>query len=213
METLKSMLVFINMLFMGLGILVVAVGAYLTQSTELNDTYGSGITDIGTGFIVLGAFTIILGVLGCIGTKSFNRKFLLAYCAMTFVILACEAGFATFAIENSNAGTVANLCVLRNSSATPIDPSTGEVVDCEKFQENELRLGSYLLWQRLWNDAQLYHEGMATVPNPYQSKKTQFEFLSRIQESSRCCGFGWVLRKCLVVYVPLEKNKAFQVGI
>lgn len=185
-ETMKGLLVCINTFFGAAGILVTVIGGMLVSNTEMIDTYGDGVVTIGTGFIILGVFTILTAMCGMCGVKSFNKKYLFGYCIVLGMILAIEVGFASYAINNANAGNVYNICVQKNNTATPIDPSTGLAVDCANFQKNDLRLGSYLLWQTLWNDAQLYDSDMIK----YKTKKTQYVFLQHLQESGRCCGFG-----------------------
>jgi hypothetical protein len=186
---MKSLLVCINTVFGLIGIVVCVCGGMLVSNQELIETYGDGIKDIGVGFIVLGVFTILTAMCGMCGVKSFNKKYMFGYCVVLAIILACELGFASHAVASSNAQDVYNLCVMKNTTDAPIDPATGQAIDCASFQGNDLRLGSYLLWQALWNDAQLYSDNGKDA-GKYSYKKTQYVFLQHIQESGRCCGFG-----------------------
>ena len=166
---MKSLLVCINTVFGLIGIVVCVCGGMLVSNQELIETYGDGIKDIGVGFIVLGVFTILTAMCGMCGVKSFNKKYMFGYCVVLAIILACELGFASHAVASSNAQDVYNLCVMKvfmfldskilfchllfalmqNTTDAPIDPATGQAIDCASFQGNDLRLGSYLLWQAL----------------------------------------------------------------
>jgi hypothetical protein len=187
--------------------MVAVIGGMLLTNTELIDTYGEGIGTIGTAFLILGIFTVLTAMCGMCGVKSFNKKYLAGYCVILAIILGVEIGMASYAIQNARAETVYNLCVQKNTTMMPIDPATGEAVDCTSFQSNDLRLGSYLLWQTLWNDAQLYSDDPVT----YKQKKTQYVFLQHLQESGRCCGFGKPI-EFDDVSVCKPSNKKWDVG-
>jgi len=77
---------------------------------------------------------------------------------ITFILLMCELGFAIDVIETTSSADVYNVCMKADTPAVAIDPATGKTFDCTGFATNTFRLGSYLVWQFLWNEGQLHYE-------------------------------------------------------
>lgn len=200
-STMKYLLFCINTIFMVVGCILVGLGAYIKQSDWLTDSYGEGMADIAVALIVLGVFTMIISMVGCLGARDMNQKALLAYMVITFILLMCELGFAIDVIETTKSAHVYNICLKANQTFTPVDPSTGRIYDCQGFATNTFRLGSYMVWQYLWNEGQTHY--LETVKDPSECGKAEgekcegtkkqkkaYELAAGFQESGRCCGFG-----------------------
>jgi hypothetical protein len=159
-NTMKYMLAVLNVLFIILGAVVISIGAFLIKDPTLNDTYGSTVTDAGIGLMVIGCFTILMAIIGCIGAKQYNKRALVIYMVLTFIIMCFQLYFGLEAYELAAGGGIYSLCVKRGTNSTSTDvigpAGTNLDVDCSTFAENSLRVGSYALWQNLWNDAERY---------------------------------------------------------
>ena len=133
---MKYLLFCINTFFLLIGCVMVGLGAYLKQSGFLVDTYGEAVNDAAVAFIVLGVMTILISMLGCIGSRDMNKRALTIYMVVTFILLCCELGFAIDVIETTKAAHVYNICLKANQTFTPTDPANGKTYDCATFASN-----------------------------------------------------------------------------
>jgi len=218
-STMKYALFCINTLFCIIGCVLVGIGAYIKQSEWLSDTYGDGVNDIAIALIVLGVMTMIISMVGCIGARDMNQRALLAYMVITFILLMCELGFAIDVIETTSSADVYNVCMKADTPAVAIDPATGKTFDCTGFATNTFRLGSYLVWQFLWNEGQLHYEatlietgevdadGAAIMGTGTSQQRKSYELAAGFQEEGRCCGFGAPIEGTPSTYVATTQNR------
>lgn len=183
-STMKYMLSVLNVLFIILGAVVCGIGAFLLQDEYMRDTYGASVDHAGMAFIALGALTIIIAIVGCIGAKNYNKKALLVYMVLTFIVMISQLVFGLEAAELASDGGVFAICVKRGSAASQevVGPDgTNIKVNCEDFTTNGLRVGSYALWQNVWNDAESYRcckgsyweEGSTTLKKTFPANAAQ----------------------------------------
>jgi len=158
-STLKYLLAVINVLFIILGAVIAGIGFYLLHDEYMSDTYGGSVKSAAVSFIVLGIFTVLLAIVGCIGARNYNKRALVLYMVCTFIIMIIQLVFGIEAAELASDGGVYAICVKRNTpnSPTVVGPDGTNInVNCQTFVENGLRIGSYALWQNVWNDAESY---------------------------------------------------------
>lgn len=212
-STMKYLLAVVNVLFIILGSIIMGIGAYFLKDPYLNDTYGAQVQDAGVAFLVLGTFTILVAIIGCIGARAYNKKCLLVYMFITFVIMCFQIYFTIEAYELAADGGVYALCVKRGSNVNAdgkVVGQDGKEVNCGDFTKNKLRVGSYALWQNMWNDAETYRCCSNKFDKPYYADlevtncpescpvseekakdlQSAYQLINRLQEDGKCCGFG-----------------------
>jgi hypothetical protein len=213
-STMKYLLAVVNVLFIILGSVIMGIGAYFMRDPYLNETYGNQVQDAGVAFVVLGVFTVITALIGCVGARAYNKKALLVYMGITFLIMCFQVYFTLEAYELATDGGVYALCVKRGTSPTAagvIVGQDGKEVNCNDFTKNKLRVGSYGLWQNIWNDAEVYRccskkfvpalipalddtNCPATCPvdklTTAMGYQSAYQLINQLQETGKCCGFG-----------------------
>lgn len=206
-STLKYLLAVINVLFIILGAVIGGIGMYLLHDQYMSDTYGGSVHSAAVGFIALGIFTVLLAIVGCIGARNYNKRALVFYMVCTFIIMIIQLVFGIEAAELAADGGVFAICVKRGTPAAPTvtGPDGTDInVNCQTFVENGLRVGSYALWQNVWNDAESYRcckgsywkEGTTTMKA--DNELTAPSFMAAHNTATRNCK-KWTLEDAKVI--------------
>jgi len=97
---IKITLLILNTIFLVLGALLIALGAYaLDNLKEVSQLINTGLP---IGLIVLGIFIFILSFFGCCGAAVENRFMLLIYFFILLGLLICQISIGAVAYSESN---------------------------------------------------------------------------------------------------------------
>ena len=196
-----------NMIFMGGGGVVAALGIWMLKSDEWKQVYGTGIIEYAAYVTAFGLFVVLTSFCGFYGLKKNHFKVLLVYGTVLIILLLAQIVVAWYLYErfwgdlnpecaqkgaayysNASLGHAAvNVAALPSSTAIDNAVTPGSVtVDCSSFIENKLRLTAYVLWQKLYRDYNLYK----LDPKQYSAHRTNARIALELAAKGKCCGFG-----------------------
>lgn len=102
-KLLQIILILFNVAFLALGIVIVVSGAYYLDNTDQAQDPG-GAHNTGLSLVVMGAVTILVGLMGCCGAFCRSRGLLIVYSVLLTALVVAQCVFGGMAISNSNNG-------------------------------------------------------------------------------------------------------------
>jgi uncharacterized membrane protein len=101
MKCIKYIIFITNIVFFGLGVLLIGLGGYSVVSGSVADILSNSGATLGIGIIVLGVFIMGLSFFGCCGARKENRPLLGIYFGVLLVIAIIQFSIAIASVVYS----------------------------------------------------------------------------------------------------------------
>eukprot|EP00029_Vermamoeba_vermiformis_P007362 TRINITY_DN316_c0_g1_i2.p1 TRINITY_DN316_c0_g1~~TRINITY_DN316_c0_g1_i2.p1 ORF type:complete len:213 (-),score=63.51 TRINITY_DN316_c0_g1_i2:149-787(-) len=101
MKCIKYIIFITNIVFFGLGVLLIGLGGYSVVSGSVADIISNSGATLGIGIIILGIFIMGLSFFGCCGARKENRPLLGIYFGVLLVIAIVQFSIAIASVVYS----------------------------------------------------------------------------------------------------------------
>ena len=101
MKCIKYIIFITNIVFFGLGVLLIGLGGYSVASGGVTDIISNSGATLGIGIIILGIFILGLSFFGCCGARKENRPLLGIYFGVLLVIAIVQFSIAIASVVYS----------------------------------------------------------------------------------------------------------------
>jgi hypothetical protein len=101
MKCIKYIIFITNIVFFGLGVLLIGLGGYSVVSGSVADIISNSGATLGIGIIILGIFIMGLSFFGCCGARKENRPLLGIYFGVLLVIAIIQFSIAIASVVYS----------------------------------------------------------------------------------------------------------------